>query len=152
MSNPLKLNLPVIGYSPSALENNMSVDSYNWSDMCILVVEDNYISFKLLEVLLSRTGINIVHAENGITAIKIVMECPEINLVLMDIQLPLMNGYEATMKIKEIRPELVVIAQTANAMEDDRQKCLNSGCTDYISKPIVFETMLSLINAYIRKT
>jgi CheY-like chemotaxis protein len=152
MSDPIKLILPVIEYSPSALENIKPIDSYNWSDMCILVVEDNYISYKILEFLLSRTGIKIIHAENGITAIKAVKDSPEINMVLMDIQLPLMDGYEATRKIKKIRPELVVIAQTANSMDDDRQKCLNSGCNNYISKPIVLETMLSLINTYIRKT
>jgi two-component system cell cycle response regulator DivK len=152
MSNPIKPILPVIGYSHSYFENNKPIDSYNWSGMCILVVEDNYISYKLLEILLSRTGIKIIHTENGITAIKAVKDSPEINLVLMDIQLPLMDGYEVTRAIKKIRPELVVIAQTANALDDDRQKCLNSGCNDYISKPIVFETMLSIINTYIRKT
>ncbi len=134
------------------LSNPGNGKTYNWKDMCILVVEDNYISYRLLEIHLSQTGIKIIHAENGIKAIEAVRNRQEIDIVIMDIQIPLLNGYEATREIKKIRPELVVIAQTAYALDDDRQKCLDSGCNDYISKPIEVETMLSLINKFIRKT
>lgn len=116
------------------------------------MVEDNQISFKLLQALLRKSKVNILHAENGQKSIDMVRDHPEINLVLMDIQLPVMNGYDATIQIKKIRPELPVIAQTANAMDDDKLKCLNSGCSDYITKPIVFQAFLELINNYIRET
>ena len=131
--------------------NTENEDTFNWKDMCVLVVEDNYTSFRLLEITLSRTGIKIIHVENGLTAIDAIKDHPEINLVLMDIQLPIMDGYEATSEIKKIRPELVIIAQTANAMDDDRQKCFFAGFNDYITKPIALHTMLSIINMYIRK-
>jgi CheY-like chemotaxis protein len=140
--NPLKHNKT----------EKLNTNDYNWSDYTILVVEDNYISYRLLQLLLKNTLVNIVHAENGQKAIDMVNTHPEISLVLMDIQLPFMNGFEATMEIKKIRPELPVIAQTANAMDDDKLKCLNSGCSDYITKPIVFDTFLELINNYIRNT
>jgi len=128
-----------------------SPDSYDWSDLCILVVEDNYLSYRLLEKSLSQTRIKILHADNGIKAIEAVRDHPEINLVLMDIQIPILNGYEATREIKKIRPGLTVIAQTANAMDEDRKICIDAGCSDYITKPIVLEKMLSLIGDYIRK-
>jgi CheY-like chemotaxis protein len=133
-------------------KENTSDEEYNWSDYTILVVEDNFMSFKLLQAVLKKSRVKIIHADNGQKAIDLVIEHPEINLVLMDIQLPLMNGYEATKEIKKIRPKLHVIAQTANVMDDDKLKCINSGCSDYITKPIVFEKFLELVNNYIRET
>ncbi|MCB8994037.1 MAG: PAS domain S-box protein [Bacteroidales bacterium] len=127
-------------------------DDFDWSMYHILVVEDNYMSFRLLQALLRKTQVNIIHAENGLKALEMVQNMPEINLVLMDIQLPVMNGYEATIEIKKLRPDLPVIAQTANAMDDDRLKCLNCGCSDYITKPIVFNTFMNLVNTYIGKS
>jgi signal transduction histidine kinase len=134
------------------LKENQGDDEYNWSDYTILVVEDNFMSFKLLQAVLKKSKVKIIHADNGQKAIDMVNQHPEINLVLMDIQLPLMNGYEATIEIKKIRPKLPVIAQTANVMDDDKLKCINSGCSDYITKPIVFGKFLELVNNYIRET
>ena len=128
------------------------MDDFNWSDCSILIVEDNYLGYKLLQALLKNSLVNILYADNGIKAIEMVKNHPEINLILMDIQLPLMDGYETTSEIKKIRPDIPVIAQTANAMDDDKAKCLNAGCIDYIAKPIVFETLFRMINNYIRKT
>ncbi len=124
-------------------------DMFNWEEICILIVEDNYVSYKLLEISLGKTGVGILHAENGREAIDFVINHPEIDLVLMDIQLPLLNGYDATVEIKKIRPGLPVIAQTANAMDDDRLKCLNAGCSDYITKPIVLGKLFDVINNYV---
>ena len=124
---------------------------FDWKNLYVLVVEDNYVSFKLLEASLGKTGVIIIHAADGQEAIDKVKKHPEINLVLMDIQLPVINGYDATRKIKEIRPSLPVIAQTANAMDDDRLKCLNAGCSDYITKPIILEKLLSTIDEHILK-
>ncbi len=126
-----------------------SPDQFNWEKISILVVEDNYISYKLLEFSLSKTGVGIIHADNGQSAIDEVKKNPGIDLVLMDIQLPVLNGYDATIEIKKIRPELPVIAQTANAMDDDRLKCLNAGCSDYITKPIILEKLYAIINNYV---
>ena len=127
------------------------MNKFDWKDLHILVVEDNYVSFKLLEASLGKTGVSIIHAMDGQDAIDKVKAHPEINLVLMDIQLPVINGYDATRAIKKIRPSLPVVAQTANAMDDDRLKCLNAGCCDYITKPIILEKLLNIIDEHILK-
>ncbi|MFW5819870.1 MAG: PAS domain S-box protein [Bacteroidota bacterium] len=132
-------------------ENKKEISEFRWENLNILVVEDNLVSYKLLEISLSKTGCKTFHAENGIDAIEIVKAHPEIDIVLMDIQLPLMNGYEATREIKKIRPDLPVIAQTANAMDSDRAKCMEAGCSDYVTKPIVLKNLLPKIEDFIKE-
>ncbi len=125
------------------------INQFAWDNLTILVVEDNLISFKLLEISLNKTGCKVIHADNGKTAVKLVEENPGINLVLMDIQLPVMNGYDATRAIKKLRPNLHVIAQTANAMDDDRMKCMDAGCSDYVTKPILLDKLLPAIETFL---
>lgn len=142
-------------YRPSANEPIIvsgeieEIEKINWKDFCILVVEDNYVSFRLLQVSLQKTGVNILHADTGYKAIEIVEQNPDIDLVLMDIQLPVLNGYEATKKIKKIRPQLHVIAQTANATDEDRVSCIVAGCSDYITKPINLDRLFEILNKYL---
>ncbi|MGE0090769.1 MAG: PAS domain S-box protein [Bacteroidales bacterium] len=114
-------------------------------DKYILIVEDDYSSFLFLESVLEDRGAKIIWAESGLAAIEIVKQNPLISLVLMDIQLPGMSGYETTGIIKKLRPELPVIAQTANAMEGDQEKSFKAGCDDYISKPINHSLLLNKI-------
>jgi CheY-like chemotaxis protein len=102
----------------------------------ILIVEDDPDNLEYLKRLLKMKGLDVVSASSGEEAVSIVQNDKSINLVLMDILLPQMSGYEATLLIKEINPDLPVIAQTAYAMHNDREKCLENGCDDYISKPI----------------
>lgn len=102
----------------------------------ILIVEDDLDNLEYLKRLMKMKGLDVVSASSGEEAVSIVQNDKSINLVLMDILLPQMSGYEATLLIKEINPDLPVIAQTANAMHNDREKCLENGCDDYISKPI----------------
>jgi PAS domain S-box-containing protein len=109
---------------------------YDWTGKTFLIVEDDKISFKFLEGVFRRTNATILHAENGLIAIDLCKQHDEINLVLMDIQLPEMSGFDATQIIKTFRNKLPIIAQTANAMSDDKEKCLEVGCSDYVSKPI----------------
>ena len=113
-------------------------------------MEDNLVSLKLLQISLHKTACTIMHADNGKSAVDMVKENPEIDLVLMDIQLPIMNGYEATREIKKLRPNLPVIAQTANALDDDRMKCIDAGCCDYITKPILLDEILPTIETYLQ--
>jgi len=133
----------------SALETEIK-SKINWTGFTILIVEDNFISFKLLEVLLRNTFVKILHADNGQKAIDMVKDNPLISLVLMDIQLPILNGYLATKEIKKLRPELPVIAQTANTMDDDKLKCIQAGCNDYITKPIDFADFFKKVDDLIR--
>ena len=115
----------------------------------ILISEDDIYSFQILELYLESTNAKIIHVTNGIEAVEICKNNPEIDIVLMDINLPKLNGLSATTEILKYRPNLPIISQTANAMSEDRQKSLNAGCVDYISKPVDDELLLKLINKYL---
>lgn len=115
----------------------------------ILVAEDDDISYYYLNKLLAGRQVKLIRALNGEEAVMQCRENPNISLVLMDIKMPLLDGYEATRQILEIRKELPVIALTAYAFEEDRQKALASGCVDYVSKPLKRDTFLAMIDRYI---
>lgn len=118
----------------------------------ILVVEDDFFSFQYIEALLKDTNAKIIHAKNGEDAVEINSIAPDIDLVIMDIRLPFIDGYEATAQIKRQTPERCVIAQTANVLSDDRSKCLKAGCNDYIAKPLDPDEFLRLVAHYLKKT
>jgi CheY-like chemotaxis protein len=120
--------------------------NYNWNDKTLLIVEDDHINYKYLEILLLRTNVTVLRALDGQQAVDLCRNHPEIDVVLMDIQLPILNGYDATKKIKAFRGDLPIIAQTANAMDDDKDKCLNAGCDDYLTKPISHEVLFNLLD------
>jgi CheY-like chemotaxis protein len=124
---------------------------YNWAGYSFLIVEDDKVSFKFLEGIFRKTGVKIIHADNGLKAIEFCQTNPEIDIVLMDIQLPEMSGLDATRIIKAIRKDLPIIAQTANAMSEDKEKCLEVGCADYVSKPINVNVLFSKIDKYLYK-
>jgi CheY-like chemotaxis protein len=115
-------------------------------DMLVLIVEDDEVNALFLETVLLKSNINTIRAVNGIEAVEICAVNNDINLVLMDIKLPLMNGYEATRRIKKTKPDLPIIAQTAYAMNEDREKAIEAGCDGYISKPIIVSELLKLID------
>jgi PAS domain S-box-containing protein len=115
----------------------------------ILVVEDVDTNYFYISSLLLKLNVKIQRAEDGAIAIEMVKNDPSINLVLMDIELPVMDGYTATREIKKIRPGLPVIAQTAFAMMGEREKSLEAGCDDYIAKPIRKEILLEVISKFI---
>jgi PAS domain S-box-containing protein len=124
-------------------------ENYNWDNKTVLIVEDNSSSLLLLKSYLSKTNINVLHAKDGLESVELCKVKPEIDLVLMDIQLPNMNGYEATEKIKKFRPDLKIIAQTAYAMAEDKEKAFEAGCDDYIAKPIDKDDLLFLAGKYL---
>ncbi len=103
---------------------------------------------RFLTVLLTRTEADLLYASDGREAIELITR-NEVDLVLMDMQLPLMNGYEATRRIREIKPDLPVIAQTANVMAEDRDECLEAGCNDYIPKPIDKNVLYHKVNRFL---
>ena len=115
----------------------------------VLIVEDDLINQKYLERILSTKNIHLLDAKTGEKAIELVRQHPGIDLILMDIRLPGMNGYETTKAIKVIKPDMPVIAQTAYAMEDDYSKSLAMGCDDYISKPIDKNVLFEKLNNYL---
>jgi len=115
----------------------------------ILVVEDIEYSYEFLQIVLEKPGVNTLWAKNGKEAIAFCSENKDIDLVLMDINMPIMNGYDATREIRKTMPDLPIIAQTANAIAGDRERALASGCNDYISKPIKKTELLALLGKYL---
>jgi CheY-like chemotaxis protein len=125
-------------------------ESFDWSDKSILVVEDEKANFIYIKTILTRAKAKVFWAENGLEAIKICKR-KNIDLVLMDIKMPVMNGYDATMKIKSLYPDMPVIAQTAYTMPDDIDRFMKAGCTDYIIKPIRSNKLLEVIHENMQK-
>lgn len=118
---------------------------FDFSGKRILIVEDDIYNAEYLKEVLKCTGIEIIHSYYGNEAIQI-SESQKLDIVLMDIRLPDINGYEATQAIRKNKPNLKIIAQTAYAAEEDRETAIKAGCNDYISKPIRKDTLYSLID------
>jgi CheY-like chemotaxis protein len=122
---------------------------FNWKGKTILVVEDDPTSREYIQEILSETQATIIMAENGIEGYKKFLNNNEISIILMDIQLPDKNGREVTQDIRKEKKDLPVIAQTAYAMREDRIKCMEAGCNDYITKPIDKNALLAIMHKYI---
>ena len=147
-------SLPLeLAYNVNSKEDtqNTQIMKYDWSNMTILIVEDDPLSSKFLEAILEDSNATILFAQNGQEAIDISKNTAELDLVLMDLQLPGISGNEATSKIREIRDDLPVIAQTAHAMVEDKKKSLDAGCDDYITKPINMDLLLDKIHGVFEK-
>ncbi len=123
----------------------------NSSSELILVVEDDDINYFFFEELFSQTNYKIIRAKDGIEAVDLSASDKNIKLVLMDIKLPKMNGYEALKKIREIRPDLPVVAQTSYALYDDVVRINQAGFDGYISKPIMKDKLLEVIKVNINQ-
>ena len=128
-----------------------TIEKSELSNKTILIVEDDLASFEFLKIVLSRSGYDTLWAKNGQEAINMCIENHSVDMVLMDINMPEMNGYEATIEIKKLKPKLPIIAQTAFAISGDREKALDVGCEDYISKPIKKAELMALIQKYFNK-
>ena len=115
----------------------------------VLVAEDSPTNQKLISLILEKAGIEVVIAEDGCQAVEKTLN-EKFDLILMDIQMPNMNGYQATRKIRSNGIETAIIAVTAHAMTGDDQKCLDAGCNDYLTKPINSKILLSTISKYLQ--
>jgi len=115
----------------------------------ILIAEDEDSNYEFLEVVILQTSAEIIRAKNGLEALKICNSGQKIDLVLMDLKMPLMTGYQAVIEIRKNFPNLPIIAQTAYAMPGDSKKALEAGCNDYISKPIKKHALMEKINKYL---
>jgi signal transduction histidine kinase/CheY-like chemotaxis protein/Tfp pilus assembly protein PilF len=125
-----------------------TAQNLDFSKKVILVVEDDLISYQFIEALLTDTEAKLIHAKNGEDAIEI-CKIADLDLVIMDMRLPFTTGYEATAKIKTLKPNLTVIAQTANVMSEDKAKCFEVGCDAFIPKPIDPDEFIRLVAHYI---
>lgn len=122
---------------------------YSWKDKVILVVEDEEDNYTFIEAILHDSQAQLIHANNGKQAVELCKSISKIDLVLMDIKMPQKSGYEATREIKSIRPELPIIAQTAFSMKEDRDKCMEAGCSNYITKPFDVDIFIKMIDQYL---
>ena len=138
---PGKTNLPK--ESATKIINIPALDHLN-----ILVAEDEESNFLYLEEILEAYNINIHRAKNGQEALNILKEHPDIDLILMDIKMPVMNGLEATKAIKKLFPDIPVIAQTAYATPEDKKNAKMAGCDDYLVKPIQRSTLIETMDNY----
>jgi len=123
---------------------------YCFPDKNILIVEDDIYNAEFLKEVLTETGVNIFCAENGSEAIEIVF-ARDLDLVLIDVRLPDINGYDAARLIKQFKPDLPIIAQTAYASYGEKQKAFEAGCIDYLSKPTDSNTLLAMVNKHLTK-
>ena len=121
---------------------------YDWSGKTILVADDVYTNYILIEAILKNTKVNLIWAKDGQEAVDNCMNNQKIDLVLMDIQMPELNGIEATKIIKQIRTDLPVIAQTAFTLEYEEDTIINAGCAKVITKPLMPELIIKAISNY----
>ncbi len=123
-------------------------NNYNWQGKKILIVEDDESSFVFLKHLFNKTNITILYATNGSIAIKLYQEYPDIDLILMDLNLPEVSGYDATIKIKKINPALPIIALTAFNSEETEEECQKIGFDKFLTKPYNEEIILKTVNDF----
>ncbi|MEI6137832.1 MAG: ATP-binding protein [Mariniphaga sp.] len=144
-----------IPYIAQIEEKKLSKSSVS-ADNCIkklkiLIAEDNQISSILLGKVMGNFSKEVLNVNNGIDAVEVCFSNPDIDLVLMDIQMPLMDGYEATRLIRKFNAEVVIIAQSAFALTGDQERAIAAGCNSYISKPIQQKHLTELISAYFKQ-
>jgi CheY-like chemotaxis protein len=124
---------------------------YDWSDKTILIAEDDESNVLLLKKALEKTHAEIIHAENGKEAVKLFRTNPDIDIILMDIRMPVMDGIEATTQIKQIDRNVPIVVQTAFTMSSEKEKSFKAGCDDYISKPINIKELFATVCKHIEK-
>lgn len=132
-------------------ENTENINqSYDWSNKSILIAEDEIINFKFLEKSLQPTKIKVLFAKNGEEAVRIFNDNPKIDIILMDIRMPDMDGVEAIKIIRNQNRIVPIIAFTAFALTNDEVSALDYGCNDYISKPSKPQFLLQKISEFLK--
>jgi len=116
----------------------------------ILIAEDDIASYLHISILIKEFTRELLHVTSGVEAVEVCRDNPDIDLVMMDIKMPHMNGLEATRKIREFNQTVPIIAQTAYALIGDREKALEAGCNDYLAKPIIVEELMEKLTDHIR--
>jgi len=128
------------------IQNKNQID-----DLKILIVDDEEIIVMLISIIVEKYSKEILIAKNGIDAVQICRNNPDIDLILMDIKMPEMDGYEATRQIRQFNKEVIIFAQTAFAVTGDKEIAIEAGCNDYVTKPFNDNSFTELINKYFNK-
>ncbi len=127
----------------------LSMEKQEHQLLHILIVEDEEINSFYIEEILTDYNVKVSHANNGKEAVEIFTSNQDIDLILMDIKMPIMDGYEATQNIRKINNEIPIIALTAYTMSSDRKKALQAGCNDHIPKPVKPDKLIEVIKKYL---
>ncbi|MFH0759339.1 MAG: response regulator [Bacteroidota bacterium] len=126
---------------------NLDHKQYHWDNKVVLITEDEEVNFFYLKTIFKKTEARILRAKNGKEAVDIIENHKgDIDLILMDLNMPVMDGYEAMRIIKSRYPKIPIIAQTAYTLTEDRLKCMKAGFNDYIAKPINRLALFRLVN------
>lgn len=129
------------------LHNSRMQPDYDWNNRVVLITEDEEVNFFYLKTLLQKADAKVIRAKNGKEAVDIISKYKGgIDLILMDLNMPVMDGYEAMRIIKSQHPSIPIIAQTAYTMNNDRHRCLEAGFNDYIAKPINRLALYRMVN------
>lgn len=137
--------IPFIGVSENTKPERQAERMYDWSDKTILIAEDEDSNYHFLEAILKRTKVNLMRADDGVKFLEMMDENKDVDLVLLDIKMPGINGFNAIKVVRQQNITIPVIAQTAFNQPEDKQRCLDSGCNDYLSKPIDKDLLINKI-------
>ena len=131
--------------------DSLELKKVQMKNLKILIVEDDEVSFSLLKRTIRKIGKEVLHAITGVEAVEACRSNPDLDLVLMDIRMPIMDGNEATRQIRQFNKDVIIIAQTAYAFTGDSDKALEAGCNNYITKPINMALLFELIKKNVIK-
>ncbi|MFT5885893.1 MAG: PAS domain S-box-containing protein [Arcticibacterium sp.] len=147
------VTIPYINETPEAenLEPNKCSSLVTDREFTVLIAEDEFINFMYLEECLSDFNCTILHAYNGKEAVNLFQQNPSIDFILMDINMPEMNGYEALEEIRKTNKVVPIIAQTGLAMSGDKEKIIKAGFDDYLSKPVSGDLLITILNKHLKK-
>jgi CheY-like chemotaxis protein len=123
----------------------------DWSEYTILIADDDDGNYTLLWYMLTDVKSSVIRASNGLEAVEACKSNNKINLVLMDVKMPVMDGIESTRAIKSFRTDLPIIMQSAHIIEDVKLNCFDAGCDDFLVKPFDEDLFYQLINSYLKK-
>jgi PAS domain S-box-containing protein len=142
---PVKAEMPIEGFI------KMPAEDVDWESLTILVAEDDESNFQYIESVLKKLKVRLIWAKDGKEVVEKFRNNRDIDLILMDIRMPIMSGYETIAEIRKMDKDIPIIVQTAYAQSDDRLKILETNCNDYITKPISRETLIKVISKYVKK-
>jgi len=141
--------VPVTRKMEERQESKHTRSRSSWEGKLFLIAEDDKFSYKFLEGFLKQTKANVIRAADGREAVELCRNNSNIDLILMDIQMPEMNGLTATEEIKKFNRDIPIIAQTANAINEEKQRCLEAGCDDFITKPVNINELFEKIDKWL---
>ena len=125
------------------------MEKKSWPGKKVLIVEDDEFGFELIRISLRDRGLEILHSKDGQHALQVFDENRDLGLILLDIQIPTIDGFTVCRRIREQDPHIPIIAQTAYALNDEQERCMEAGCSAYLSKPLSIEQLIKLMDEFL---